>query len=83
MKLWSFAHKVTSKKKNNSHIFNMDEGRRNPGTGRVARGDLPPPNFFTTNIFLMIKRNWIIYSFENWDSVSYAQIGFKYNISHK
>ena len=58
MKLWSFAHKVTSKKKDNGHIFNMDEGRRNPGAGGVARGDLSPspPKFFTTNIFFNDKK---------------------------
>ena len=56
MKLWSFAHKVTSKKKDNSHIFNMDEGRTNPGAGRVARGDLSPPNLFTTNNFFYDKK---------------------------
>ena len=43
------------------------------------------PNFLTTKSFLLlmiIKRNWRIYSFKNLDSVSLAQIVFKYNKQH-
>ena len=83
--LWSFFkyYYVLIQCEKNTEITIPDlyfQGRRNPG----GQGSVTPQLFDYQNFLLLIiiKRNWRIYSFKNLDSVSLAQIVFKYNKQH-